>query len=329
MPDYMISVRKLKKKGSSKEWSDEFGSGPTQFLCVPDGFNAEFEHVCSRKEWIGHVVETVEKHGGPIIFFINGHQGNAKNTLTMQRQLRTQLHKLGFRGIVIGFDWPAPTGSVHEWDDRDSARDTARRFRDDVISILASQQHKSCDVEVHVLAHGTGAFVLREAMTLADEKQSLKNKFWTCNQIAFIGADISSRSLRSDNNKSASLYRHCHGLTNYQNPFDDALSLAHSKQAPLSERVGRVGLPHHERHRQSINVNCGDHYSVLEENAEQDNPLSSNQFAHDWYMSNAVLLQDFLHCVEGKIDRHYIPTRELRNNELSLYNPESIILLED
>lgn len=330
MNDLMISIRKIKKKKTGKVWNnDDTAPGSSQFLSMSNSSQCNPEDALSRKDWLTTVTQHCEQSSAPILCYIHGYQPDAGNALRTQRQLRQQLEKIGFDGLLIGFDWASPAVAVADWDDRDNAHDSARRLRDDCINVLCSQQDRDCATDVHVLAHGSGAWLLREAMTLADQKRSLKNRYWCVNQIAFIGADVSSRSLRSDNPKSRSLYRHCHGLTNYQNPGDDTLSLAHSKHAPLSERAGRVGLPRHERQHQSINVNCLDQYNIIAEENDESSKTQTGHFAHDWYLQNPVFLQDLLHCLNGRIDRHYIPTRHLINGELCLYNPESILVLED
>ncbi len=316
MADFMISMRK--KKAKTTALLNEMGA--TLFLTVPHDQDVSSDHSCTRKEWQTALSEALDNTGS-VVCLIHSEQADAQAALSTQRQFAKQLKAQGHEGLVVGIDWVAPSGSLNVWDDRDAAREAAKKIRDDCIVMLCARQ-KDCSIDVHVLAHGSGAFVLREAMTLADEKQSFKNSFWSVSQVALVGADISSRSLRSDNPKSASLYRHCHGLSNYQNPYDEQLSL-------VSERAGRTGLPHNNRHRKSININCEEQFTVLDKQDRLDNPLKSSNFSHDWYLFNNVLLEDFVHCIHGNIDRHYIPTRRMHNGEVCLYNPESIILLEE
>lgn len=323
MADFLVTMRKVKKSGKTKTLSEE--PGAAQFLTVPHDQNPDAEHICTKKDWLQAIIEN-SQNCEPVIFLVHADQRDCSEALNIQRQFKQQIDRLGFKGNIIGFDWVAPVGSVASWEDRDHARECARRLRDDCIAILCQQQMKSCTMPVHILAHGSGAFVLREAMSLADEKQSLKNQTWRVNQIALIGADISSRSLRGDNPKSSAMLRHCHGLTNYQNPYDKQLSQSNAKHQPLSERAGRVGLPHNDCHPKAINVNCGEQYMMTDPDLNKD---LSGDTSHNWYLNSSVLLQDFLHCIEGKVDRHYIPTRHRQNGELTLYNPESIILLEE
>ena len=326
MADFLITLRKVKKQGKTKTLTEE--PGGTQFLAVPHDQDPDGEHICTKTDWLQGLTEQ-NQDCESLLFVIFGDQRDSANALATQRMLSKNLRALGFRGTVIGFDWLAPVGPLATWEDRDYARDAAKRFRDDCISTFCSQVIRSTNIPVHILAHGSGAYLLREAMTLADEKQGLKNQTWRVNQIALMGADISSRSLRGDSPRSSALLRHCYALTNYQNPYDDYLSQSNSRVQSLSERAGRVGLPRHDGNPKALNVNCGEQFSVLNHESPADNPLREANFAHKWYFSNSVLLQDFVHCMDGKIDRHYIPTRQRLHNELSLFNPESIFVLEE
>ena len=126
---------------------------------------------------------------------------------------------------------------------------------------------------------------------------------WTASQIAFIAADVSSRSMSSRDSKSSSLFRHCVRLTNYQNPYDPVLKLSNIKRVGVAPRVGRIGLPDGAPQK-AVNVNCGPYFELLEEAGDV-----SGVWGHSWYFGDQGFAADLAHTLAGDIDRNYIPTR--------------------
>jgi esterase/lipase superfamily enzyme len=125
---------------------------------------------------------------------------------------------------------------------------------------VRTQTATDCGVNVHLLAHSTGAYVVREAFDDADDRKvpsSVK-----ASQIALVGGDISAGSLMRGNSETESIFRHCVGLTNYSNPFDEVLQLSNVKRVGLAPRVGRVEMPDNAPSA-SVNVDSGDDYQEM------------------------------------------------------------------
>jgi len=114
---------------------------------------------------------------------------------------------------------------------------------DDCIALFSSIQRPDCRINVHLLAHSTGAYVVREAFDDADDRPAVAQRNWMVSQIALIGGDVSSQSMSEGNATTESLMRHCVRLTNYSNPYDSVLKLSNVKRLGAAPRVGRVGLP--------------------------------------------------------------------------------------
>ena len=228
--------------------------------------------------------------------------------ITLKKQLKSQ----GFRGALVSFDWPSASVGINYLEDRADARLTAIRLVDDGITLFTTLQKRGCSINVHLLAHSTGAYIVREAFDDADDRRLIATTNWSVSQIAFIGADVSSRSMREDDSKSASLYRHCVRLTNYQNPYDSILKLSNIKRVGVAPRTGRVGLPGSASPK-AINVNCGEHFQTL---SEPTNPHGA--WSHSWHFHDNTIIKDLVYTIEGDIDRYYIPTRRRRGDDLFL-----------
>lgn len=323
--DYMIVTRNETKKG-------EFGSEPgeTKFLRVPnDAVSPTPDHAAKKKGlWVKAVLKNSQNGANPsdtdpagdILFFIHGYNNSPEVVLARQRQLTADLDEAGFDGVVVGFDWPSGKQALNYLEDRSDARRTALQLVRDGILLFAQQQANGCKVNVHLLAHSTGAFVIREAFDDADDHAKIANVSWSVSQIMFIAADVSRDAMGRTNSKSSSIYRHCVRLTNYSNPFDKVLKLSNIKRVGVAPRAGRVGLPA-DTPDKAVNVNCGPYFSGLEER-----PDALGSWTHSWHIGDPVWTQDLLHTVRGDVDRRYIATREVNSRgELELqeaYDPD-------
>ena len=63
-----------------------------------------------------------------------------------------------------------------------------------------------------------------------------------------------------------------------------------------------------------VNVDVGNHWKGLDENASQ----ASGNWSHSWHFDDKVFAEDLFHTIQGDIDRNRIPTRKLVNGELIL-----------
>lgn len=315
--DYMIVTRNVRK--------GHFGSEPatTKYLRVPDDENVPLpDHVeRSKAQWVKEVLAGSQRGASPdvpdpdgdILIFVHGYNNSPEIVLRRQRRLSVDLRRLGFDGIVVGFDWPSASKALNYLEDRSDARQTALRLVRDGILLFAKQQANGCAVNVHLLAHSTGAFVIREAFDDADDHASIANISWSVSQVLFIGADVSRDSMSRTNSKSSSIYRHCVRLTNYSNPFDSVLKLSNIKRVGVAPRVGRVGLPV-DIPDKAVNVNCGAYFRDL---TERQDAIGS--WPHSWHIGDPVWTEDCLQTIRGDVDRRFIPTRRVgEQNELVL-----------
>ena len=311
MNDYIICVRNIDK--------GKFGNEPgtTYFLDIPSSKkNIEIENIIKKKsDWFNLVLKEAvvgkDLNGndyGDVLVFVHGYNNNQEIVLNRHRKIKKSLEEEGYEGVVVSFDWPSADSALNYLEDRSDAKYTAIKLVDDCIKVFTLMQEDSCQINLHILAHSTGAYVVREAFDDADDRPRVASTNWIISQIMFIGADISAKSMSESNAKSSSLYRHCVRLTNFSNPYDSVLKLSNVKRVGVAPRVGRVGLPK-DTPPNAVNVNCGRYYD------ENKNILKSS---HSWYMGNDSFSKDIFLTILGDIDRYSIPTRNLLNGNLHL-----------
>lgn len=309
--DFVISTR---NKTRSK---DSFGSEPgrARYLIVPDNqIPMPSQEETTPREWADKVMREslpgadskADHPSGDVLVFIHGYNNDQSVVMWRHRKIKKGLAELGFDGVVVSFDWPSNNSALNYLEDRQDARKTALLLVTHGIRMLTARQSAGCEVNVHLLAHSTGAFVIREAFDDADDHKDLAHHNWTVSQIVFIGADVAARSMNRKDSKSSSIYRHCIRLTNYTNMYDKVLKLSNIKRVGVAPRVGRIGLPE-DAHEKAVDVDCSEYFNSLTKPPSGD--TFKGTWEHSWHIGNEVFFQDLYHTLCGDEDRHMIPTR--------------------
>ncbi len=294
--------------------------GTTRYLQVPGGEQPRPDHEVPRRDvWVKRLRKTSvwEKDSrvptrdrGDILIFVHGYNNNQEIVMQRHDRLAKDLAAVGYKGSVVSFDWPSEAMAINYLEDRHDAKLTAMQLVTDGIACLSAEQTPDCAINIHLLGHSTGAYVIREAFDDADDTR-LPNSAWTISQIAFIGADVSSSSMSEGNSSTDSLYRHCTRLTNYSSLFDSALKLSNAKRLGTAPRVGRVGLPS-DAPRKTVNIDCSDYFEALSKDTaikSRDQAEEIGSFDHSWHIGNAVFMRDLYETIRGDLDRTVIPTR--------------------
>lgn len=319
--DYVFTVRRVRKGQFVAE------PGSTYFLKVPAD-----AHDISPDQRIGSAgsgmpdkwakeVMAQAKSGtdpvtsepvGDILIYVHGFNTPTTVMLERTRKIRKGLAAHGYQGAVVSFDWPSASSALNYLEDRSDAKTTARLLVDAGIAGFARRQTADCRINVHLLAHSMGAFVVREAFDDADDRPVIAGASWSVSQILLVSGDVSAASMAEGNPKSSSLYRHCVRLTNYSNPMDAALSLSNVKRVGVSPRVGRVGLPQ-QRPGKAVEVDTGAYYK-----ANKDSFAHLDNASHTWYFDDPVFYKDTFETLRGDVDRNLIAQRSGSHSQLHL-----------
>ena len=329
---FIICVRDVKKDGT-------FGNEPggAMYLRVPNGETPTGGHAVPKdnpddpkevipNKWLKLVMSlaTTSPHSpdyrptGDLLVFIHGFNTDLPLLVQRHRQLRKDLKRFSFQDSVVSFAWPSAGNPLAYLEDRDDAKQTALHLVKGCILPLSHQQQMGCRINVHLLAHSTGAYIIREAFDDADDNPEIASANWMISQALLIGADVSSNSLSANNSSSGSLYRHCIRLTNYWSPFDWPLSLSGVKRAGAANRAGRIGLPP-DTPLNAVDINCGEYWNL--HGRKRAGILGDK--THSWYLGDPVFVEDMVETMRGTVDRHYIRTRRVENGKLVLIKPRA------
>ncbi len=316
MSDFIVCVRSIREGKFSNE------PGSTYFLEIPANekdIRPKKANLKKKGDWFKSVLKDAVSYQdgngqefGDILVFVHGYNNNQETVLKRHREIKKSMRASGYQGAVISFDWPSADSTLNYLEDRCDAKATALRLVTDCIKPFSIMQSSDCKINVHLLAHSTGAYVVREAFDDADDRPAIADSNWTVSQIMFIGADVSAKSMAAGSSKCSSIYRHCVRLTNYSSPYDIALKLSNMKRIGVAPRAGRIGLPEHIP-QNAVNVNCGDYYQENEGIIE-----AIGNKSHSWYIGNKAFTKDLLYTISGDIDRYQIPTRKTKNGALYL-----------
>lgn len=333
LTNFVICVRNVEPD------NETFGSEPgeTRYLEIPDGEPPHpVNHRLDREVWVNAVLNranadqyrhpkeakspVIEFTMGDILVFVHGYNNSTDVVMKRHNLLQKRLAIEKFNGAIVSFDWPSAEYALNYLEDRSDAQATAHLLVEDGIKVLATlqreQHERRCDIDVHLLGHSTGAYVIREAFYKASQSRLLSRIQWNVSQVALIGADIAQSSLSKIDSKSQALFKHSIRITNYQNPYDSVLKLSNIKRLGLKPRAGRVGIPE-DAPDSVVNVNTGEYWKTL-----KDNPDSvDGNWAHSWYFNDSLFAKDLAMTLAGDIDRNAFPDRKRYDNSLWLVRP--------
>lgn len=315
MPDqYVICARDVHKNDFVAE------PGKLRYLKVPGKTLAKPEHALPVEQWVAEVRDLADglKDGavqrqGDVLIFVHGYNNDIEVIRKRQMRLQKDLHTVGWKGVVISFDWPSDDSTLNYYEDRGDAAEVARSMVTGGISVLARGQGDGCQTNVHLIGHSTGAFVIMEAFAEAEKHGSLFKSDWRVAQIAFIGGDVSANSLAVDSGWARPMYERCMRLTNYANGFDHVLAVSNAKRMGVAPRAGRVGLPANA-HPKAVDVDCSRHFQTI----DPKKATFFGTFAHSWHIGDPVFALDLAMTLEGRIDRRFLPTRDPVGGKLYL-----------
>jgi hypothetical protein len=303
--DYVMSVRDVQ----DNKFVDAIGQ--TRFLVIPDGVNPDPNpasgQLRSSGDWYDAVVGAGKwlneqgKARGDILFVVHGFNNSEDDVMQRHRLVRDGLLALGFKGVVVSFDWPSDDSVLAYLADRHHAKLTALQLMTDGVSELAARQKPGCPINIHILGHSTGAYVIREAFDDADDAQ-LSQSSWLVSQILFAAGDVSAGSMSDGDAGAESIYRHSLRVTNYSNRHDAVLDISNVKRLGVAARVGRVGLPD-DAPATAVNVDCTEYYAEFASDPNvqaTDGPAKvAGVECHSWYFGNAIFTKDLFDTIIG------------------------------
>jgi len=236
--------------------------------------------------------------------YIHGYNNDFEDALEELHEIGTNLaRRAGYEGLVIGFTWPSEGKTLAYLEDRDDARESVTGFVHlmHLIKRIRMPAEK-CFVDVSMLAHSMGNYVLREGL----------NYFWKhvgypwddiyFTQTLMFAADIAYDSLKSGGGGQA-ISSFSHRVTFYYSNHDDVLGLSTGAKHFGSRRLGRSGPQSYEELPENVvGVDCSN--VATPENATKFKAGG----VHPCYRFIPDILKDFVATMSG-VDRAAIPNR--------------------
>ncbi|MFK3794940.1 MULTISPECIES: alpha/beta hydrolase [unclassified Pseudomonas] len=288
--------------------------GPVSFLQVPANVNDPLpsHNVNSANQWMKSILQQANTghQALDVVFFVHGYNTPSKEALTRQRLIEKELRARKYACMVVGFDWPSENQTLLYLADRSKAQDSAAQLVKRGILPFMTFSQPDCPVNVHVMAHSMGAFVVREAFRSVDKlRDSGLANDWRIGQLVLFGADISSSCFALGNSDMIPTFNHCGRLTNYFSGYDEALAVSNAKNIDISSRVGRVGMPEDTpADDKALDVDCGPRYLAVRNRTFK---TIDGLVSHSWYLEDSNWYDDLAYTLQGSIDRNSIPSRTL------------------
>ena len=315
MNSFILCVRD--KASGEDTFGGSFGS--VSYLKVPDSENVPrpSHKVGGVKQWLDEVVTQATPPGSEpgneldIVFFVHGYNTPPEESLTRQRLVEKELNARDFKCMVIGFDWPTGGSAALYTYDRFEAQNAASLLVKGGIIPFANYTLKDCPINIHVMAHSMGGFVVREAFRAVDKGRNsdLAND-WRVGQLVLFAADISSACFALNDSEMVPVFNHCGRLTNYFSGHDEALAVPNVKNIDISSRVGRVGMPvDTPANDKAVDVDCGARYAAIPESERKKFKVINGMVSHSWYLEDSVWYDDLAYTLKGQLDRYSIPSR--------------------
>lgn len=257
--------------------------------------------IISRADWHREVLRAADSR--EILFYVHGFNTSQTTMLHRQAALERGLRKHGYRGAVVGFDWPSD-GNVLAYDsDRTDAKKVAPYLVTEAIGLFLNETPR---FRLHVLAHSMGAYLtLRGFSGLGDAPGARK---WDVDQAMFAAADVDVEWMRKGAWGSLVMDRRANRLTNYYNGNDAVLQLSGDFIHGGRRRAGRKGLPDLVASAQ-IDVDATQRYAAF--------PQKGAQISHRFYFEDDGFFKDVALTIAGTAADD-MPTRQITNGDAVL-----------
>ncbi|KUR74883.1 alpha/beta fold hydrolase [Novosphingobium sp. FSW06-99] len=239
---------------------------------------------------------------GDVLFLIHGFNVNHQAAKAFHMKCAQHLISVGWCGQVVSFDWPSDGVTFAYLPDRANARASASRLVTDAIALLERTQATDCTIDVHVMAHSMGAFVLQQAFCWAYQDVSPS---WQVAQVLLVAADVDTSAFDDGAIFSTAFAKYGGRLTAYCNGYDKALLASNAKRLELAPRMGRVGLPD-DAPDTMCEVDCSDLFAKFDDDPDA---MLSPVTTHCFYFDQEEFWQDAVLTLAGGLVPSRYPTR--------------------
>ncbi len=259
--------------------------------------NVKGTHIIDQASWKTKVL--AQASVPELVIFVHGFNTDQTEMLARQRKIEAGLRANGYRGAVIGYDWPSD-GNKHAYNkDREDAKTVAKFLVFEGIAMFLNETPR---MKIHVVAHSMGALLtLRGFSGMGDAPGARK---WGVDQLITVAADAEAEWLRSGAWGSLVAALRSKRFTNYYSPADRVLKLSKFLNG-MTPRLGRAGMPDLVANKH-FDVRCAEQYFDKVDPADQ-----KMRYSHNWYFDDAGFYEDLALTIAGEATDQ-MPSREIR-----------------
>jgi len=312
MSSFILSVRD--KISGQNTFGKNVGS--VTYLEVDDAATVPLpSHKVSLSDWMNGIIKLATPAGTTpgnerdVVFCVHGFNTSAQEALKRQRLVEKELRSRHYDCVVVGFDWPTAENAALYLADRHKAQDAAAALLSGGIIPFTKFPSNNCVINVHLMAHSMGAYVVREAFRSIDgARDATLSNDWRIGQMVLYAADVASDTFAFNSPDMVPVFNHCGRLTNYYSGYDEVLAASNVKNLDISSRVGRVGMPSNTpANDKAVDVDCGPRYKQVSNRTPFK--VIDGIGPHSWYLEDSVWYDDLALTLRGDIDRNLFPTR--------------------
>jgi len=205
--------------------------------------------------------------------------------------VRRRLTAKGFKGAVVGYDWPADGGIFNYWSDWNDAQETAKHLVIDGIGTLIRSKPNT---KIHILAHSMGCYVISKAILEAWNDPKHRHLTRSIDQVVMTAADVELKLAEPDDWVGQMAKLGCNRMTSYISDRDLALSFSESQGHPGTLRLGR-NRPTFPASSDFVSVDCSTYYT------NTISRLSNLRLSHNWYYREPNFYADALEALNGRM----------------------------
>ncbi len=121
MSDYVLCLRNIDDSGSFGEEPDQ-----SRYLEVADGAPwTPKDEEPDPQAWVKAIIAEASAVTDDILVFIHGYNNSQGEVKDRHDKLKGGLRNLGFKGVVVSFDWPSGDSALAYMNDRSKANQVA------------------------------------------------------------------------------------------------------------------------------------------------------------------------------------------------------------
>lgn len=289
------------------------GQGQPHFVISPkDAKTLSPDHIVrgprAGERWGKKILEDVNAKSecGNIVLMVPGFNTDANDAFLQHKTMKAQLIRAGLGDAVfVGYSWPSQGSFMEYMEDDVDARFAALHLMTTALSLFARMSRHDCRIKVNVIAHSSGALVVKEAFRAAMGYKPTRDSGWGIANLLLVGANLSVSSLNTEDGKF--FLESASRITNYFNREDTVLATSNVKRYNSAPRLGRHGAPINLLD-DIVDVDVTDHWLTVSQ-ANGVGTIGDVPASHNFYRNDILFARDMAQTIKGDIDRRAIASR--------------------